>query len=83
MSYKRVVINLDIMTKEMFDKFNTFTKLQFQPATKIWEYYPKTGKGNYNPKTMFNEAPILETFLVLDHLKLNHPDTKPQFWYNT
>jgi hypothetical protein len=83
MNYKKVVINLDIMTKAMFDKFNTFAHLQFKPQTEIWKHYPKTGAGNYNGNTMFNEAPILETLLVLDHIKENHPNTKPEFWYNT
>lgn len=83
MSYKKVVINLDIMTKKMFDKFNTFTNLQFKPAEQIWEYYPKTGSGQYDGNKQFNEAPILETLLVLDHIKQHTPNTKPQFWYNT
>jgi len=83
MSYKNVVINLDIMTKKMFDKFNTFNHLQFKSAEEIWTHYPKTGANQYNGNTMFNEAPILETLLVLNHIKSNNLKTKPTFWYNT
>ena len=78
---KKAIINLDIMSREVYNKLMTFKHLQFKPSDHIWEYYPKTGKGNYNSKTMFNEAPILETLLMLDYLKKK--DIKPEFWYNT
>ena len=79
--YKDIIISLDIMQKEVYDKFMSFSHLQFKPADEIWNYYPKTGAGNYNPKTMFNEAPIVETFLLLDYLK--NKNIKPVFWYNS
>ena len=40
------------MQKAIYDKFMTFTHLQFKPADEIWKYYPKTGEGKYNPQTM-------------------------------
>ena len=52
------------MQKDIYDKFMTFTHLQFKPADEIWKYYPKTGEGKYNPQTMFNEATIVETDLT-------------------
>jgi len=79
--YKNIIINLDIMQKTVFDKFMTFSHLQFKPAQEIWSYYPKTGTGKYNPKTMFNEAPIAETLLLLDYIK--DKNIKPVFWYNS
>ncbi|NOQ31428.1 MAG: hypothetical protein GQ570_09920 [Helicobacteraceae bacterium] len=81
MSYKNIIINLDIMQRKVFDKFNTFSQLQFKPADEVWKYYPKTGARNYNPKTMFNEAPIVETLLLLDYIKTK--GLKPTFWYNS
>lgn len=79
--YKNIIINLDIMQKPVYDKFMSFSHLQFKPADEIWKHYPKTGMGNYNPKTMFNEAPIAETFLLLDYIK--NKNIKPVFWYNS
>lgn len=79
--YKNIIINLDIMQKPVYDKFMSFSHLQFKPADEIWKHYPKTGTGNYNPQTMFNEAPIAETFLLLDYLK--NKNIKPVFWYNS
>lgn len=80
-NFKKAVISLDIMPKETYDKFMRFTHLQFKPADEVWSYYPKTGKGNYNPGTMFNEASIVETFLILDYIR--DKEIKPTFWYNS
>ena len=79
--YKHIIISLDIMQKDIYDKFMTFTHLQFKPADEIWKYYPKTGEGKYNPQTMFNEATIVETLLLLDYIK--EKNIKPVFWYNS
>lgn len=65
------------MQKDIYDKFMTFTHLQFKPADEIWKYYPKTGEGKYNPQTMFNEATIVETLLLLDYIK--EKNIKPVF----
>jgi hypothetical protein len=81
MAYSKVIISLDIMQPEMYKKFKTFSNLQFKPAEEVWSYYPKTGKGVYNPTTMFNEAPIVETLLFLDYIK--GKNIKPEYWYNS
>ena len=79
--FKKVIISLDVMSRKVYDKLMSFSHLQFKAADHIWEHYPKTGKGNYNPNTMFNEAPILETLLMLSYIK--DKNIKPEFWYNS
>jgi hypothetical protein len=79
--YKNIIISLDIMQKAVYDKFMSFSHLQFKPAQEIWNFYPKTGKNEYNPQTMFNEAPIVESLLLLDYIK--EKNIKPIFWYNS
>ncbi len=77
---KEVIISLDIMTRETYEKFCKFTKLQNASDDEIWKHYPSTGLNNYNPNTMVLEASIIETYLLVNYLKKNN--IKARFWYN-
>ncbi|MCK4736914.1 MAG: hypothetical protein KAT10_00030 [Sulfurimonas sp.] len=77
---KRSIISLDVMSRDVYDKFSKFSHLQHISPAEMWEYYPKTGKNNLDPKTMFNEAPIIEPYLMVNYLKQKKISTV--FWYN-
>ena len=53
--YKNIIISLDIMQKEVYDKFMSFSHLQFKPADEIWNYYiiPQNVKTTFS-KSLFS-----------------------------
>lgn len=77
---KKSIISLDIMPREVYDKFTRFGNLANMTPEQMWEFYPKTGKNNFNRDTMFNETSIIEPYLMVHYLKQKQIPTR--FWYN-
>lgn len=76
---RRAIISLDIMPRDVYDKFSKLGNLQNKIPEEIWKHYPMTGKG-FNPDTMVKETSIIEPYLMLHYLK--ERNIEPRFWYN-
>lgn len=79
-SIKKSIISLDVMPRDVYDKFTKFSHLSNMTPDQIWEHYPKTGKGNFNPNTMVKETSIIEPYLMVHYLRQKGIPTR--FWYN-
>lgn len=80
MKIKQSIISLDVMPKDVYEKFAKYNKLEHMTPDEIWEHYPKTGKGNFNPQTMIKETSIIEPYLMVNYMKKRGISTR--FWYN-
>ncbi|MFA6190773.1 MAG: hypothetical protein WC665_00340 [Sulfurimonas sp.] len=77
---KKSIISLDVMPRDVYDKFTKFGTLANMTPDEIWSHYPKTGKGTFNPNTMVKETSIIEPYLMVHYLKQKGIETR--FWYN-
>lgn len=75
----KAIISLDIMPRDVYDKFSKLSHLQNKTPDEVWKAYPMTGKG-FNPNTQVKETSIIEPYLLLSYLK--ERNITPRFWYN-